>query len=793
MRGFAGRALGAVVVFAGMVATGAAPALAGGAVFTVTNANDSGAGSLRQAILDANAVVGPDSIVFDIPGPGVHVIAVPSALPTITEDVTLDGYSQPGSAWNTLPAGTNAVLQIELQGSGTDGLTIASGAVVQGLALNGFQAAIVLTTNPNNWIRGNFIGTNAAGGPTAGNAVGISVQGTTGLDTIGGSAVSDRNLISGNVIGVELSGANGKAILSNLIGTDPTGSFPRGNGTGIRLTNSSGNQIGTNVERNVVSGNLGTGIETTDGNFNHIDGNYVGTDAYGQAALGNGNHGIEINGYPETYLVQRNVVSGNAVNGIEINTGLIISNFVTNSVTLNFVGTDGGGSQAIGNGGAGVRVVAGDYLHIDGNLIAFNRVGIWNLFPTPQRTVVWTGNSIDSNRGLGVAFGATPVIPANAPGSDLNFPLLTSVASAGGVTTFQGIYHGPAGRNVTLRYFASPACVSRPQWFDEGKTFLGTGATFVTDGNGDAAFTDQLPVTLTDERVTTIAEVFTPPFAIADGGLLGSYHTSAFSQRLPFSVSPSSGPAAGGTPVFVSGTDFLPGATITIGGLTPNFITVQNRTLITCATPPLPAGSASDITVVNLDGTRGTLRMGWVSDFLDVPAAHPFHADVVTLFANGITGGVGGGLYGVDSPTLRQQMAVFLLKGKHGLCYVPPPCTGIFGDVPCPSAFADWIEALLAEGITGGCGGGNFCPGSPVRRDQMAVFLLKAEHGPGYVPPACGGTFADVPCPSAFADWIERLAAEGITGGCGGGNYCPANPNTRGQMAVFIVKTFNLQ
>ena len=75
----------------------------------------------------------------------------------------------------------------------------------------------------------------------------------------------------------------------------------------------------------------------------------------------------------------------------------------------------------------------------------------------------------------------------------------------------------------------------------------------------------------------------------------------------------------------------------------------------------------------------------------------------------------------------------------------------------------------------------------------MAVFLLKAKHGSTYVPPACNGDFTDVACPSQFADWIEQLAEEEITGGCGGTNYCPLNPNTRGQMAVFITKTFNLQ
>ena len=74
----------------------------------------------------------------------------------------------------------------------------------------------------------------------------------------------------------------------------------------------------------------------------------------------------------------------------------------------------------------------------------------------------------------------------------------------------------------------------------------------------------------------------------------------------------------------------------------------------------------------------------------------------------------------------------------------------------------------------------------------MAVFLLKAEHGAVYVPPSCSGVFSDVPCPSPFADWIERLAAEQITGGCGGGDYCPAASVSRGQMAVFLVKTFFL-
>ena len=144
--------------------------------------------------------------------------------------------------------------------------------------------------------------------------------------------------------------------------------------------------------------------------------------------------------------------------------------------------------------------------------------------------------------------------------------------------------------------------------------------------------------------------------------------------------------------------------------------------------------------------------------------------------------------YCPNAAVRRDQMAVFLLKTAHGAGFDPPDCSGQFPDVACPSQFADWIEQLAAEGITAGCAGGNYCPLSAVTRAQMAVFLLKTEHGAAYLPPPCTGVFPDVPCPSLFADWIEQLASEGITGGCAGGNYCPDLPVTRAQMAVFLLK-----
>jgi hypothetical protein len=93
-----------------------------------------------------------------------------------------------------------------------------------------------------------------------------------------------------------------------------------------------------------------------------------------------------------------------------------------------------------------------------------------------------------------------------------------------------------------------------------------------------------------------------------------------------------------------------------------------------------------------------------------------------------------------------------------------------------------WIEQLAAEGITSGCGNNNYCPTMPVTRDQMSVFLLKAEHGVSYSPPPAIGTrFSDVPLGHWAAAWIEQLASESITGGCTATAYCPATPVTRDQ------------
>jgi hypothetical protein len=164
------------------------------------------------------------------------------------------------------------------------------------------------------------------------------------------------------------------------------------------------------------------------------------------------------------------------------------------------------------------------------------------------------------------------------------------------------------------------------------------------------------------------------------------------------------------------------------------------------------------------------------------------------IYQAGITSGCGGGNYCPVMAVSRAQMAKFLLVAEHGSGYTPPAGTGtMFLDVGPGHLFVDWIEQLANEGITSGCGGSNYCPDLPVSRAQMAKFLLIAEQGSGYTPPAGTGTmFLDVGPGHLFVDWIEQLASEGVTSGCGGGNYCPDYSVARDQMAVFLVRTFDL-
>ncbi|HEY6045685.1 MAG TPA: hypothetical protein VIU65_03725, partial [Pyrinomonadaceae bacterium] len=156
--------------------------------FTVTNTNDSGSGSLRQAILDANFSAGPDMIVFNIPGAGVHSITPASALPAITDPVTIDGTTQPGFAGSPI---------IELSGAiagPTNGLDISAGSsTVRGLVINQFGNGIFLEKDGGNVIEGNFIGTDVTGTQNLGNSVaGVQIACLSANNRIGGTSAGAR-------------------------------------------------------------------------------------------------------------------------------------------------------------------------------------------------------------------------------------------------------------------------------------------------------------------------------------------------------------------------------------------------------------------------------------------------------------------------------------------------------------------------------------------------------------------------------------------------------------------------
>ena len=195
----------------------------------------------------------------------------------------------------------------------------------------------------------------------------------------------------------------------------------------------------------------------------------------------------------------------------------------------------------------------------------------------------------------------------------------------------------------------------------------------------------------------------------------------------------------------------------------------------------------------NGDFVSGEIYKIRTVSFADVPLGYWSWQSIERLGSSGITGGCGNGNYCPNTAVTRAQMAIFLLRGIHGSAYIPPAATGTkFSDVAIGSFGAAFIEELAFEGITSGCGGGNYCPNQTVSRVQMAIFLVKAKHGSGFVPPAAVGLFADVPVSSFGANYIEQLVADGVTSGCGGGNYCPATMVKRDSMAVFLVKNFNL-
>ncbi len=246
------------------------------------------------------------------------------------------------------------------------------------------------------------------------------------------------------------------------------------------------------------------------------------------------------------------------------------------------------------------------------------------------------------------------------------------------------------------------------------------------------------------------------------------------------------------TGVSGSGTIYTVTVNTGLGNGTLRLDVADNNSIIDADSNPLGGVAVGDGNFTS--GETYTVTKSAI--FVDVPLDYSVNSFIERLYNAGITGGCSlvPLMYCPENTVTRAQMAVFLLRGIHGSGYTPPAvgAGSGFADVPTNHPVAAWIKQLAAEGITGGCGNGNYCPDAAVTRAQMAIFLLRSKYTSAYTPPPANGTFTDVPLSHSMVAWIEQLAIEGITGGCGAGVYCPDSNVTRAQMAVFLVRTFNL-
>jgi len=465
-----------------------------------TAAND-GSCTLREAITAANTntasgampgecVAGSpsptvDTVAFSIPGADPHTIQPGSALPTITEPVVIDGYTEPGASPNTMATATNAVLMIELNGQvagGVNGLTItAGGTTVRGLVINRFNGdAIRVTTTGGNTIEGNFLGTDIGGGVDLGNSShGVAIDGAP-TNTIGGTAPAAWNVISGNDnSGALISGvaATGNALRGNLIGTNAAGTSALGNGlSGLTMFQAPNNTISGNL----ISGNDWDGVTIIrpEAAGNVLQGNRIGTNAGGTAPLGNGVNGVFIwqgpnNTIGGTAPGEGNLVSGNAAKGVVVGDATA----VTNRILGNDIGA---------NGDVGIDLGG---------------------------TIDPGGDGVTSNDPGDVDTG---------PNEFQNFPDL-SWAVVGGSTTVAGTLRSEPNGSYRIEVFSSPS--ADPSGNGEGGTFL--GATEVaTDGSGNASFVVTVGATVPAGHVVTSTATE------LQAGVPAS--TSEFSKALPF-------------------------------------------------------------------------------------------------------------------------------------------------------------------------------------------------------------------------------------------------------------------
>lgn len=350
------------------------------AVFTVTNANDSGTGSLRWAIDQSNNTGGFDTIAFNLPSAN-RVIRPASELPGIWDAAIIDGGTQPGYVGRPLVQidGANA--------GGAVGIKLFGSSTVKGLSITNFggdgvNIPVMRAGYSGNTVSGNWIGIDLAG-----NAAGNNAQGV-GIYTAGNTV--DHNVISSskNAQGVYIWGSSStnNVISYNYIGTDNTGTLARGNAhNGVGISDAPGNK----VLNNVISANTDDGIILVGANAKNtiIQGNIIGLDATGTNPLPNKLYGMEIqtgnNTIGGTTAAQRNIVSANLQAGIVLYTGAATANLIQG----NYIGTDITGNLDRGNVFQGIAISGANANTIKSNLISGNNAEAIGVFPGNNNTI----------------------------------------------------------------------------------------------------------------------------------------------------------------------------------------------------------------------------------------------------------------------------------------------------------------------------------------------------------------------------------------------------------------------
>ena len=470
--------------------------------FVVTNTNDSGTGSLRWTIINANAFAGTDTITFAIPGTGPFTIQPNSELPTIFDPVIIDGYSQSGSS----PASERgpATLMIELDGTNAEsdayGLALfCGGSSITGLCINRFYYGIGLLSDGGNTIEGNHIGTDISGTIAHGNSS-YGVRISYSFDNIiGGTSTAARNIISGNdQSGINIVGstATGNLIQGNYIGTDAHGNTDLGNShNGVYINIAPDNTIGgiTAGAGNIISGNdlRGIFVNGSSSSGTLIQGNYIGTNNTGDADLGNGYDGVYSSYAPNTTIGGTSQGAGNIISGNDAN-GLSFSGD-DNLIQGNLIGTDATGATDLGNSEDGVNLFNAHNNTIGGisenakNIIAYN-TGNGIYIYSNSNSNHHLSNSIFFNDGLGIdlypnGVNANDTGDPDTGANDLqNYPVLSLAGTNGFV---QGSLNSLASTTFRLQFFHSDTCDGTG--YGEGQYLLGD-TLVTTDGSGDVSF-----------------------------------------------------------------------------------------------------------------------------------------------------------------------------------------------------------------------------------------------------------------------------------------------------------------